>query len=78
LGKSIGISSKLIGESDHDFVDFVSYLEKAEQHNSASILTLGVLPSSVKRSSVKVIFNPEESETKEVSASISFGNTKPI
>jgi hypothetical protein len=73
LGKKLGLSSKLIAESDAKFVDLYSYWEKVKQHSPVSVLSLGLLPSSIRKTSVKIVYNPTESETKEFSLKFSLG-----
>jgi hypothetical protein len=74
LGKHLGLSSKLIAETDAKYVDLYSYWEKIKQHSPLSALTLGALPSSVRKTSTKIIYNPIESDTKEFS--LRFGLSK--
>ena len=62
----MGLAIKLVAESDAKHVDLYSYWEKLKQHNPISVVTLGLLPSSVRRMSAKIVHNPDESETKEL------------
>ena len=73
LGKKLGLSSKLTAESDAKFVDLYAYWEKVKQHSPISIFSLGLLPSSLRKSSAKIVYNPTESETKEFSINFSLG-----
>jgi len=45
-------------------------LEKIRQHNPISLVHTAILPSTIRRSSVSVVFNPQLSKTKEVSVVI--------
>jgi len=73
LGEKLGLSSKLTAETDAKFVDLYSYWEKVKQHNLASVFSLGVLPSSIRKTSTKIVYDPVESETKEFSLHFSLG-----
>ena len=73
LGKRLGLSSKLIAETDAKFVDLYSYWEKVKQHSLVSVFSLGVLPSSIRKASTKIVYDPIESETKEFSLRFSLG-----
>ena len=75
MGKKLGLSIKLIAESDAKFVDLYSYWEKVKQHSLVSIFSLGQLPSSIRKMSTKIVYNPTESETKELSLNFSLGMT---
>lgn len=66
LGKKVSLSSKLIAESDAKYVDLYSYWEKIQQHSIVSIASLGLLPSSIRKTSAKIVYNPSESDTKEL------------
>jgi len=66
LGKQFGLSAKLVAETDAKFVDLKSYWDKLRQLSPMSAVTLGLLPSSVRRTSTKIVYNPNESETKEI------------
>jgi hypothetical protein len=65
LGKKLGLSSKLIAETDAEYVDLYSYWEKIQEHSPLSMVSLGFLPSSIKKTSTKIVYNPTESESKE-------------
>lgn len=52
--------------SDNRYVDFYSYLEKLQQHNVPSLLTVGHLVSSVKMASVKLAIQPSMCQLKEI------------
>ena len=73
VGKQFGISARLVAELDTKFHDFQSYWQKLKQLSPVSAISLSVLPSSVKRSSVKLVYNPAESESKEISISFNVG-----
>merc|ERR1712142_827215 len=70
IGQALGLSGRFVAESDAKFTDIASYIEKLSQHSPVSVLTAGVLPSSVRKSSVKIEFHPEMSETKEFNINI--------
>lgn len=78
MGKHVGLSSKLIAETDAKFVDVYSYWQKIKQHGPASIASLGLLPSSIRKTSTKVVYNPTESETKELSLHFTLGKSLTI
>lgn len=73
VGKQFGISARLVAELDTKFHDFQSYWQKLKQLTPVSAISLSVLPSSVRRSSVKLVYNPAESESKEISISFNVG-----
>merc|ERR1712142_1309519 len=70
IGQALGLSGRFVAESVAKFTDIASYIEKLSQHSPVSVLTAGVLPSSVRKSSVKIEFHPEMSETKEFNINI--------
>ena len=63
----------MIAESDAKYVDLYSYWEKIRQHNPTSLIHTFALPSTLRMSSVKVVFNPQLSRTKEISFLIGVG-----
>jgi hypothetical protein len=73
LGKKVGLSCKLNAESDAKYVDLYSYWEKIKQHCPLSDFSLGLLPSSIRKTSTKIVYNPIESETKELSIQFNLG-----
>merc|ERR1711962_202951 len=65
IGQSLGLSGRFVYQSDAQFVDIVSYIQKIVQHTPLSIIPSAVFPSSVRRSSMALVLNPAQSETKE-------------
>ena len=59
------ITGDFTAETDNKLVDFTSYWEKIRQHNIFSFLSTGLIPSSVRMSSVRIAINPKMSELKE-------------
>merc|ERR1711881_784596 len=66
-GAPLDIDVRVIAESDAKYTDIYSYLEKIRQQNPISLVHTAVLPSTIRRSSVKMVFNPQLSKTKEIS-----------
>ena len=67
VGAPLDIDARVVAESDAKYTDLYSYLEKIRQHNPISLVHTAVLPSTIRRSSLSVVFNPQASLTKEVS-----------
>ena len=67
IGAPLDIDARVVAESDAKYTDLYSYLEKIRQHNPISLVHTAVLPSTIRRSSLSVVFNPQASLTKEVS-----------
>merc|ERR1719187_2237356 len=67
VGAPLDIDARVVAESDAKYTDLYSYLEKIRQHNPISLVHTAVLPSTIRRSSFRVVFNPQASLTKEVS-----------
>jgi hypothetical protein len=65
IGQSLGLSGKLIYESEAMFTDLYSYIQKITQHTPLSIIPSGLFPSSVRMSSFRIEYHPTRSETKE-------------
>merc|ERR1719249_85604 len=65
IGQSLGLSGRFVYQSDAQFVDIVSYIQKIVQHTPLSIIPSAVFPSSVRRSSMALTLNPAQSQTKE-------------
>ena len=70
---SLEIDARLQTVSDNKFTDLFSYWEKIRQHGVASLVNSFFLPSSLRMSSSKIIFNPQQSRTKEVSLTFGLG-----
>lgn len=65
VGQSIGLSAKLVAESNNLYSDLYSYLEKIKQTSMNSVLPVASIPSSVRMSSTKLKYSPSQSSTKE-------------
>ena len=65
IGQSLGLSGRFVYQSDAQFVDILSYIQKIVQHTPLSVIPSAVFPSSVRRSSMALVLNPAQSETKE-------------
>lgn len=74
IGQALEIDAKLLATSDAKYTDLYSYWEKIQQHNFNSLMNSFYLPSTLRMSSMKIIFNPQSSRTKEVS--LTFGLVK--
>merc|ERR1719219_2739725 len=70
IGAPLDIDARVGAESDAKYTDLYSYLEKIRQHNPISLLHTAILPSTIRRSSVRVFFNPEHLATKAVSMTV--------
>jgi hypothetical protein len=73
MSKKTGLSVKLLAETDAKYVDFYSYWEKLKMRSPVALTSVDVLPSCIRRSSIKIVYNPAESDTKEVSLHFSLG-----
>lgn len=71
LGRPLELDVKLIGKSDAKFVDLYSYVEKIRQHCPVSLLTTFYMPSTIRMGSLKIMFNPQTSKTKEITFAVS-------
>ncbi len=63
----------MTAESDAKYVDLHSYWEKINKGSPSSIM---LLPSSIRKTSAKIVYNPIESETKELALQFSLGKNK--
>merc|ERR1719219_1104429 len=72
IGAPLEIDARVIAESDAKYTDLYSYLEKIRQHNPISLVHTAILPSTIRRSSIMVVFNPELSTTRGVSMTVGF------
>merc|ERR1719315_461255 len=70
IGAPLEIDTRVIAESDAKYTDLYSYLEKIRQHNPISFVHTAILPSTIRRSSFRVVFNPVHSTTKAVSMTV--------
>jgi len=66
VGAPLDIHARVVAESDAKYSDLYSYLELIRQHNPISLVHTAILPSTIRRSSVSIVFNPVLSKTKEV------------
>merc|ERR1712142_1102317 len=66
VGAPLDIDARVVAESDAKYTDLYSYLEKIRQHNPISLVHTAILPSTIRRSSLSIVFNPVLSKTKEV------------
>ena len=73
IGEPLEIDARVIAESDAKYTDLYSYLEKIRQHTPISFVHTAILPSTIRRSSIRVNFNPEQSTTKAVSLTVGVG-----
>ena len=67
IGAPLDIDARVVAESDAKYTDLYSYMEKIREHNPISLVHTTVLPSTIRRSSIRVVYNPQTSLTKEVS-----------
>jgi len=70
IGQALELDAKLLAESDAKFTDMYSYFQKIRQHSAASLINSFYLPSTLRMSSVKILFNPQQSRTKEIALTI--------
>merc|ERR1711931_317200 len=67
IGAPLDIDARVVAESDAKYTDLYSYLERIREHNPISLVHTTILPSTIRRSSIRVVYNPQTSLTKEVS-----------
>ena len=67
IGAPLEMDARLIAETDAKYIDLYAFWEKISQHNPISLVNAIFLPSTIRMTSVKVVFNPTASKTKEVS-----------
>merc|ERR1712121_467261 len=65
VGESLGVSARVQYQSDVEFVDMFSYIQKIIQHTPLSIFQSGIFPSSVRRSHIALEYYPAKSQVKE-------------
>merc|ERR1719244_2393025 len=70
IGAPLDIDARVVAESDAKYTDLYSYLEKIRQHNPISLVHTAILPSTIRRNSFRVVFNPVTSRTKAVSVTV--------
>ena len=73
FGHNIGLPSKLNAEVDATLADLYSFWDKVMEHDPVSIFSLGFMPSSIRMSSAKIVTNPVQFESKELSFNFSLG-----
>jgi len=71
IGQPLELDVQIIGESDNKYVDLYSYWQKIRQHNLNSLVNSFFVPSTIRWSSGKIVFNPQQSKTKELSLTFS-------
>merc|ERR1719392_79036 len=64
VGESLGVSARVQYQSDAEFVDMFSYIQKIIQHTPLSIFPSGIFPSSVRRSHIALEYYPAKSQAK--------------
>ena len=68
IGAPLDMDMRVIAESDLKYIDLYAFWEKISQHNPVTALSGAlVLPYNVRMTSIKAVFNPQTSRTKEVS-----------
>merc|ERR1711931_312679 len=65
VGRALGLSARVLYESDAKFIDMFSYIQKIIQHTPLSIVPTAILPSSVRSSSLELEMFPSKAEIKE-------------
>merc|ERR1712080_601114 len=70
IGAPLEIDARVIAESAAKYTDLYSYLEKIRQHNPISLVHTAILPSTIRRTSFRVVFNPQHCTTKAVSMTV--------
>jgi len=65
VGQSLGVSARVEYQSEAQFVDVFSYVQKIIQHTPLTIFPSGIFPSSARWSSLSLEYFPSKSETKE-------------
>jgi hypothetical protein len=71
IGEPLELDAQLIAESDNKYVDLYSYWQNIREHNFVSLYNTMLMTSSLRMSSTKILFNPQQSKTKEISLSFS-------
>merc|ERR1712121_400807 len=71
IGQSLGLSGRFVYQSNAQFVDIISYIQKIVQHTPLSIIPSAIFPSSVRMSSMALVLNPAQSQTKEFNIIVS-------
>jgi len=70
IGQSLGLYGRLQIESDAKFGDLMSYLNKIGKHSPLSFVHMAVIPSSVRDSTMRLVYHPTKSQTKEFTIAI--------
>ena len=76
IGQSLEIDAELRAQSDAKYTDLYSYIQKIMQQRPVSLVHTLALPSSLRLSSAKILFNPQSSKTREISLTLSLVNNK--
>mgnify|MGYP001168426361 FL=1 len=71
IGRMIAMAGKIEYESDAKYNDLWSYVKMIKQHNLHSLYNSFFLPSTVRMSSTRIILDPRQSQTKEITLSLS-------
>ena len=78
IGAPLEIDAKVVAESDAKYTDLYAYLEKIRQHSPISFIRLGALPFSMRKTSLKILFKPETSRTREISIAVGFSKYRSL
>ena len=71
IGRVIDMAGQVQYESDAKFVDLYSYIQKIKQQNIVSLLNTFYLPSTIRKTSARLVIKPQESRTKEITLTLS-------
>merc|ERR1711971_1340848 len=58
IGAPLEMDARLIAETDAKYIDLYAFWEKISQHNPISLVNAIFLPSTIRMTSVMVVFNP--------------------
>ena len=78
IGAPLEIDAEVVAESDAKYTDLYAYLEKIRQHSPISFIRLGGLPFSMRKTSLKILFKPETSRTREISIAVGFSKYQSL
>jgi len=71
IGRVIDIAGEVQYESDAKFIDLYSYIQKIRQQNIISLLNTFYLPSTIRKTSARLVIKPQQSRTKEITLTLS-------
>ena len=71
FGRAISMVGKVEYKSDAKYNDLYSYINLIRQHSLTSLGNSFFMPSSVRMSSTRIILDPRQSQTKEITLSLS-------